>query len=358
VRPGPDHGSHKSRVKFTSRERSAIALSDRLHAEIFDSNRRADERPPPRALADWEWRSDPAWRPYGPIGDREVIPLGDLVPRRNPETRRPFVPRWFDEREQVEKWLWNNGGVLCWTPLAPSNAPHLCERCGATEPMAWERPARSIPEGEPWQSLSHICPSCAWGIEKRRANLRNRRKDLQAKVNGDGLDSEEREELKSLCETWCYTCHERKPLRNSWQCEACNRAWRRSGRPQEFDYRIFAADRQALIDHDKWLSQRENASDLRLCRVVVYNGSERIDQFDAAASGLPWRARLQLFSQEVLPMLALPVELTIRGSAAQIVDVMRQMASAASSATQPTNGASSPRPAADRILPLAGAVSH
>jgi protein-arginine kinase activator protein McsA len=273
------------------------------------------------------------------------------------------VPRWFDEREQVEKWLWNNGGVLCWTEPAPSDARHLCERCGRLQPAAWERPTSSIPEAEPWQSLSHICERCAGtkspmrGMAGEHILLRRHMKALEHKARHGKLKPDQIEELR-----WqrCYTCHERKSLRNSWQCGACARAWERAGRPQDLDYRVFANDRRGHVYRRKWLSQRENASDLRLSRVVLYNEGREIElkQFDADAAGLSWRARLQLFRQEVLPMLALPVELTFKGSPTQIVAIMRELVSAESSANQPGNGASVSRRAVDRIPRLAGAVSH
>jgi hypothetical protein len=161
------------------------------------------------------------------------------------------------------------------------------------------------------------------------------------------------EELGDLKETFvCVLCRAERAWRNDWICEPCYVAWLRASKPWGPALIDFGQRRRAYRllhppgSSKSRLSARQRIEQAREYRHDTYTeygrvGLEALAELDAY--GLPWRARLQLFRQEVLPMLALPVELTLKGSPTQIIDVIRQMASAASSATQPTNGTSSSR---------------
>ena len=247
--------------------------------------------------------------------------------------------------------------------------------------MAW-------PTLRPWVTMDHFCEVCAELKPVKRRWLHERARRLKSRKQGGMLEQIRREwmwadgslpsiqfavvkrqeELEDLKETFvCVLCRAERAWRNDWICEPCYVAWLRAGKPWGPALIDFGRRRRAyrllhpLGGSKARLSARQRIEQAREYRHATYTeygrvGLEALAELDA--TGLPWRDRLQLFRQEVLPMLALPVELTLRGSPTQIVAIMRELVSTESSANQPGNGASSPRQAAARIPRLVGAVSH
>jgi hypothetical protein len=258
----------------------------------------------------------------------------------------------------------------------------LCVSCFSSwERMAW-------PILRPWVTMDHFCEACAELKPVKRRWLHERARRLKSRKQGGMLEQIRREwmwadgslpsiqfavvkrqeELEDLKETFvCVLCRAERAWRNDWICEPCYVAWLRAGKPWGPALIDFSRRRRAYrLLHPPGGSKArlsacqriEQAREYRHDTYTEYGrvGLEALAELDA--SGLPWRDRLQLFRQEVLPMLALPVELTLRGSPTQIVAIMRELVSAESSANQPGNGASSPRQAAARIPRLVGAISH
>jgi hypothetical protein len=202
------------------------------------------------------------------------------------------VAAWFEDPVKSGEQLEDNGGLMCWTPPAPTSAVHLCECCGVMAPMAWERPVSEIPPSQPWLSLSHIGRGCAKETRVERAFDHKQMRSLRRKGR---LKPAERAEL--LCER-CSTCHRFKALCNGWWCDACYKAWRRYGRQQDLDYRVFANDRRldparerqreearAAVVYRKSLSAGKRASNQGLYEVALYTGSRGIEPSVAAGNG-------------------------------------------------------------------------
>ncbi len=246
----------------------------------------------------------------------------------------------------------------------PPRPRQWCERCEGLNPTAWHALGAPIPETEPWRYFWRVCESCAEQIQVERAYLHHCIKRVKpcprwnSPKEVDRCRHEACKEYAALVDQFrCIVCLKRKPLKNIWQCDACYRDWKKHGRPQGLDWRIWVRRRREESEYGAWekaFSLVESVADLREYRATLYNGINRNKAlFDLDASRLPWRDRLQTFRHEV-PMSALPVEVTLNGSPSQIAAAVRELvaavaaAPAESPAAQFAPASGSPPPAPSR----------
>jgi hypothetical protein len=206
---------------------------------------------------------------------------------------------------------------------------HFCEHCAALRPAErrWlherARQLRShkliVQQGlleqirREWRLADGELPSVQFAVTKRQ------------------------EEIDSLKETFlCVLCWTEHPWRNDWICKACYSAWLRAGKPHGAALVEFGERRRKYrmvhppVGSEIRESARQRIEPVRDYQAATYTSHGRVDsaltkQFDLDASGLPWRDRLQAFQREVLPMLALPVEVIFKGQPSQIAAAMREL---------------------------------
>jgi hypothetical protein len=230
----------------------------------------------------------------------------------------------------------------------------LCVSCFSSwERMAW-------PVLRPWITMDHFCEHCAALRPAERRWLHERARQLRSHklIVQQGLleqirrewrlaDGElpsvqfavtkRQEEIDSLKETFlCVLCWTEHPWRNDWICKACYSAWLRAGKPHGAALVEFGERRRKYrmvhppVGSEIRESARQRIEPVRDYQAATYTSHGRVDsaltkQFDLDASGLPWRDRLQAFQREVLPMLALPVEVIFKGQPSQIAAAMREL---------------------------------
>lgn len=110
--------SQRVYVPFTDSERVAFEL----HDAIERPHATADLRPPPVQIATWQGR-DSAWRPYGPVGDREIAPLGNHLHISLAEPTRRYVPRWGISGPITRALMRSCGVTVSCSPGHPRHRP-------------------------------------------------------------------------------------------------------------------------------------------------------------------------------------------------------------------------------------------
>ena len=301
-----------------------------------------------------------------PCYDPDTYGTGAYVPARGSS------PKQARSRTAGLDWDYHD-----YVPRSVSDR-ELCVSCFSSwERMAW-------PILRPWITMDHFCEHCGelkpverrW-LHERVRQLRSHKLIVQQGLleqirrewrlpNGD-LPSlqfavaKRQEEVDDLKETFvCVLCWAERDWRNDWICKPCHTAWLRAGKPSGPALVEFGERRRKyrMLHPHGGSGIRESAGQrielARNYRTATYTSNGRVDnaltkQSDIDAHGLRWRDRLRACTAEVLPMLALPVEVIFKGQPSQIAATMRELLAASvefpAVAPERTNGTGSSRQA-------------